>query len=153
MGKLDTTAYKVALGTGVPSAIIAEARALVRAVGKTPLAADKPNVNASHGDDNTPEKNRYQLQFEKQAFAITASADGYNDKLAAGADPGVEAAGLVERVQALESSQAALLEIERIDKGDSFGTGGGFTEKKIGEPEWVFRLESKIDKLLAKGGA
>ena len=148
---IDTSKYKAALDSGDRKAIVAAAREMMGAVGM-PLAPYAPNVNANAGEDNSAEKAKLQETFAKQAIGVTRTADAYNREEQAGRG-GVEARELAQRVQALETTHGNISEIERIDKGDSFGTGGGFTEKK---PEGgsiedrLIRIEQKLDKLLAK---
>ena len=146
MTTLDQQAYKDALATGKRAAILASARSLVLTVG-TPQSADAPNVNASSDRDNTNERRRYEKQFNTQALAFTDMIGAYNTAVAKGGNTDPEHGAIIDQLQALESTEAALAEIARIDKG-GITTGGGFD--KVGTPPWAVGLIADVAAIKAK---
>lgn len=149
MPTLDQQAYKDALATGKRAAILASARALVTTIG-TPQPADAPHVNANFGQDNNNERRRYEKQFNTLALAFTDMIGAYNTAVAKGGNTDPEHGAIVDQLQALESTEAALAEIARIDKGDKFGTGGGLD--KVGTPPWAVGLIADVAAIKAKLG-
>lgn len=152
MPTIDTTAYKLALSRGDRVAIIAAARDIVVTIGKAVLSADPPNVNANAGQDNSKELDAHQTTFNIRALHFTDTVDGYNRQVLAGSSGMPEAAVLQQQLQALESSYANITEIERINKGDKIGTGGGF-DIPPSTPKWAIGLLRDVAAIKEKVGA
>lgn len=147
---IEVSKHKAALDTGDRTQIVAADIELVKAAGGTPKDPRPTNVSANFGADNSAEKNQIQKTFNANALGLTATFDAFNKKAGAGSSTIGEVTTMVSQLQDLMSADANLSEVERIERGDKFGTGGGLPDP--GVPPWAIALKAGVNRLLKDSG-